>query len=430
MSHVGLARATFAAPSGDSDVATEYKLLSNAAVVRTESLDRHGRWIPDSTIYPLKDAPPAKAETAFVAFKGYVPPVKAKDAKVRLLHESEVAKGAKVMSPRVSSPDMTEASNNLRGSVQGSHTAFRDAVADSLELASPVPISNDQGTDHPQNLLDDEEPFDCQQPPLAALLSPTLHNANAMVRSVQPLVNPETEVVRNQGPPMAGSCILDWQDEIKSQFTMPDQCQGELLISREDEIQPQSAIPNDYEGDLICLNEPDEGALSGSGPAGSEIQSTVMELHEVKDRLARLEQFKSSDDDLICLDYDEPPAQKLPQEASILDTCDHDPIYENNPLEAQEQILTSRASDGSLRFGLMKEEPKVLFRTMNQRGGRAINPPGKAAPSPKGNSSRAPKGTAKRSQSIQSSSRRNASTPAEPKHNPEVSLGDDPAAAY
>ncbi|KAK1240828.1 hypothetical protein MKX07_006261 [Trichoderma sp. CBMAI-0711] len=374
MSHIGLARTTFAIPTADLNIAAEYKLLSNAAVVRTESLDRHGRWIPDNTVYPLKGASPAKAETAFIAFKGYVPPAKARDAKVQLLHESEVVKGPRVTSPRASSPTRTETSNNLRGPIQSSHTAPRGAVAVSLERTSPMPASNDQSAEHHRHLLDDDEIFDYHQLSATTLLSPTLHDANAVVGSMQPLASRETDVVRNQGASVAGSCILDWQDETQPQSTMPDLFRDELFISLEDVMRPQFTIPNDCDGELlISFNEVDEVTLSGSGPAGSDIQSAVMKLEEVTDRLARLEQFKGSNNDLICLDYDEPPAQEQAQETSVSKTFNHDPDDENNPLEAQEQDVIS---NDSLRFGLMEEEPRVLYRTMNQKGGR----PGKEKP--------------------------------------------------
>ncbi|PTB64469.1 hypothetical protein BBK36DRAFT_6805 [Trichoderma citrinoviride] len=437
MSHVGLARATFATPSGDTDIATEYKLLSNAAIVRTETLDRHGRWIPDTIVYPLKDAPPAEAEPGLVAFKGYVPPTKKRGAKIRLLHESEVVKEPKVMSPA-----RTETLSPLREPVQSDQMAHRDAPANSLKLTSPVPAYNDQSIDHHQDLVDDQELLAQPQPPASALLSPELPSVEAVMGSMRPLANTETELVRNHRPSAAGSCILDWEEEIHSQFTMSNHCKGDLLISQEDGIQPQFPLPKHYEGDLlssqqtelqpqftmsndcedellISLDEPGEGTLSGSGPAGSEVPSTVTELQELNDRLVRLEQFKSSNDDLICLDYDEPPTQTLTRAKSVWGTCDHDPIGESNPLEAQEIDLTSRTSDGSLSFGLMKEEPREMFRTMKQKGGRAINPSGKAAPSPKGNSSRARQAPTKRSQSIQSSTRRNSSTPTGPKQKPE-----------
>jgi hypothetical protein len=424
MSHIGLARTTFAIPTADLNIAAEYKLLSNAAVVRTESLDRHGRWIPDNTVYPLKGASPAKAETASIAFKGYVPPAKARDAKVQLIHESEVVKGPRVMSPRASSPTRTETLNNRRGYILSSRTASRDAVAGSLERTSPMPASNDQSAEHHRHLLDDDEIFDYHQLSASTLLSPTLYDANAMVASMQPLASPRTDVVRNQGASVAGRCILDWQDDTQPQSTMPNLFRDELFSSREDVLQHQSTIPNDCDGELlISFNEVDEVTLSGSGPAGSDIQSAVMELEEVTDRLARLEQFKSSNNDLICLDYDEPPAQEQAQETSVSKAFNHGPDDENSPLEAQEQDLIS---NDSLRFGLMEEEPRVLYRTMNQKGGRALRSPGKAAPSPKGNSSRAKQAPAKRSQSIQSSARRETSTPAEPRRNPEVSLQHDP----
>ncbi|KAL6868638.1 hypothetical protein J3F83DRAFT_707298 [Trichoderma novae-zelandiae] len=392
MSHVGLARATFATPSGHSAIATEYKLLSNAAVIRTESLDIHGRWIPDTTVYPLKDAPQTEAGQTFNAFKGYVPPTKARDAKVRLLHESEVVKGT-----TVALPAGPETSNSTHGPVHSNQMAPADSLK---KLTSPVPANNNRDIDRHQSILDDQEPFAYQQPHLSTVLSPTLRGADAMMGSMQPLANTEAELVRNHGPSAAGRCILDWEEEIQPQFTMPDRRQADLLIS---------------------LNEPDEEeALSGSGSIGSATQNTIMELQEVNDGLVRLEQFKSSNDDLICLDYDEPPAQKLPPGGtSSWGTCEHDPISESNPLDAQEQDLTKRDSDDPVRFGLLEEKPRELFQTMNQRGGRAINPSGKAAPSPKRNRSRAKQAPAKRSQSIQSSTRRNPSTPTEPKRNPE-----------
>ncbi|KAL7803736.1 hypothetical protein V8C44DRAFT_369438 [Trichoderma aethiopicum] len=418
MSHVGLARATFAVPTADLDIANEYKLLSNAAVVRTETLDRHGRWIPDNTVYPVKDAPLAKAETAFIAFKGYVPPAKARDAKVRLLHESDVVKGPNVLSPRSPSPARAELSNNHRGRGKSSHTGPRDAVADALEPTSFLPASNDQGTDHHQHLLDDDEPFDCQHPSASTPLSPTLHDPRAIAEYMQPLAYPETEVRRSQEPSVGESCLLDWQDEIQLQSTVAVQFEGELLTSWEDGIHPQSTIPGDCEGDLISFDELDDGT-NRSGPAGRDIHDAVMPLQEVNDRLARLEQFKSSNDDLICLDYDEPSAQRQIQEASVLDPCDHGRSDENNPLEAQDQHLTSEISDDLLRFGLVEEEPRVLFRTMKQRGGRPINSSRKAAASPKGNSSRAKQSPAKRNQNIQSSAHHDLSTPTEPRRNPE-----------
>ncbi|KAL7819677.1 hypothetical protein V8C26DRAFT_24165 [Trichoderma gracile] len=439
MSHIGLARTTFAIPSADSDFAAEYKLLSNAAVVRTESLDRHGRWVPDNTVYPLKEASPAKAEPAFIAFKAYVPRAKAQDAKVQLLHETEVVKGPKVTSPGVSSPAGTETSSNLHRPVQSSRTSSHDAVADRLGPTAPVPASNDHPTNQQQHLLDDDELFDYQQPSVSTLLSPTWHGAHAMVENMQPLASPETEVVRNLRASVAGSCILDWQDEAQYQSTMPDifkmklpisredamqpqatipgDCDDELLISREDAMQPRATIPGDCDDELlISFNEVEEVNLSNSGPAGSDIQSTAMELQEINDRLARLERFKSSSDDLICLDDDEPQTREQAQESSALSNFINDPNDENNPLEAQEQDLMSH---GSLRFGLVEEEPRVLLRTMNQKGGRAIKSPDKAAPSSRGNSSRAKQAPAKRSQSIQSSTRLNPLTLAEPKRNPE-----------
>lgn len=420
MSHVGLARATFAVRSGNLAIADEYKLLTNAAVIRTEIQDRHGRWIPDNTVYPLKDAPQFEAGQTFNAFKGYVPPTKAKHAKIRVLHESECAK-----EQRGSSLADTGTCNNLHGPARNSQKVPCKSAADNLKLNSPVPTKMGQELARNQELDNDQDLLTCQQLSVSTQLHPALNSVDVIVESIQRLTIDETGLLDNHGQPMAESCLLDWEEGIGSTtpfgFTMPNQSQEDLLIS---------------------LTDSDEEAECGSEAVVSAVQSTFVELQQVNEEIIRLEEFKRSGD-LIWLDNGS-QAHQPPPRASILKAFNDGPAHtslqsfkisqaenrlsimltENNPLEAQEQGSMGMHPDDLVHFGSMEERPRELFQTMNQRGGRGIANSTKRARSPGGAGSRPSQAPAARNQGIQASTTRarlDPRTPMGPRPDSDVS---------
>ncbi|KAF3075483.1 hypothetical protein CFAM422_002370 [Trichoderma lentiforme] len=457
MSHVGLVPATFAVRSGGLAIAEEYKYLSNAAVIRTHSRDRTGRWITDNTVYPLKDTRQLEVGQTFNAFKGYILPTKKKNAKVQVLHDWKYPKDQ--ASP---APAETRASNTFRGPVQNSQIVLGNSmVDDNLEPTSPVSIKKSYRVAQNQELHNDKRLLDYQQPSPSAQLSPKLQDADTFVRSTQRLAITESEYSHMLEPSTTGA--VSSLEELESTAQ-----------------RPFAASDCDQEDLLIFLSDSDEEVPCEDEMLGSAVRSTITDLQKVNEDLIRFERFERSDD-LIWLD-DESQAQQSPSKPDSLDivyegspytslqSCEPSEleteteteistiVTESNPLEVQEhtpvpfytggmtqfglmdarehnsasvptiaqehvqmgistsdlvELTDTKAHDvGDLvDFGLIEEKPREFFQTMNQRGGRSIINSSQRTRSPRRTSLSAQPGPAPRNQNARSTSM----TPKEPR---------------
>ncbi|KAL7790977.1 hypothetical protein V8C37DRAFT_383033 [Trichoderma ceciliae] len=431
LSHTGLHKATFAVRSSNVAISDEYKLLLNAAVIRTEKKDKHDRWIPDNTVYPLKGVPQLEAGQTFNAFKGYVPRPKARFVKLQALpymHRSQHVK-----EETGSSLDEAEGSKSFRGPVQTDPEISYTPVIDNLGLNSSELSMGGYGVTSNRELRDDCGLFAYQQPSISNNPSPKLNAVDATVaESMQRWRISETSTLNASQQSSIEDYLIDLEEAVESpaqsEFVMADHRQEEPLIS---------------------FAESGEESPCGSENFGSMHQSTIMELRKVQEEIMRRKQFEHSDD-LIWLD-DGSQAQKPPPGVGILEIFDDGPanaslqggkasdaesglstvVVGKNPLEAQDQSSMGMYSGGLVRFGLMAERPRELFQTMNQKGGRAITKPTKGYRSPGGASVNVHQTSVTRSQRIQVSAARghlNPTTPTRPRPNAEFEAAFPPLA--
>ncbi|KAM0254451.1 hypothetical protein ACHAQJ_006791 [Trichoderma viride] len=362
LSRIGLHQATFAVPSGNVTVADEYKLLLEAAVIRTERKDRHDRWIADDTVYPLIDAMKVEVGQNFRPFKDCALPSKAIFANVRAMPYG--LQGA-----------IEEAQSSLpgpHGPVQSSPMFPRRQrstyVPPHLRQLQLQNSHNNQG-----HSVD-------QQPstPDPQLTSSTDAD-ESLAESIQRRRFVETLMLNPTQQSMDERLLIDWVEGVESTS------QSESVMAGLVQEEP-----------LISFDEPNEE----SETFGSMDQSSITELRRVHDEIMQLEQFEHSDD-LIWLNVGS-QSQQPPLEANISKAFEHglgntcllscdipqaeggpSTVWtENNPLEAQDQRLMDIYSDGLVRFGLIVENPREVYRTMNQKAGRAVVKSTKGGPSP------------------------------------------------
>ncbi|KAL7802867.1 hypothetical protein V8C43DRAFT_322874 [Trichoderma afarasin] len=448
MSHVGLVKATFAVRSGSLAIAEEYKYLSNAAVIRTQTRDRTGRWIIDNTVYPLKDTRQLEVGQTFNAFKGYILPTKKKNAKVQVVHDWKYPKDQAIPASAE-----TRASSAFRGPVQNSQSVLNDSVVDdNLEPTSPVSVNNGYRVAQNQELPNDQK----------LLASPKLQDLDTFVRSTRRLAITENEYSPIPEPSTTTGAVSGL---------------GEL----ESIIQYPFAVSDcDQEDLLIFLSDSDEEVPCEDEMLGGAVRSTVADLQEVNEDIIRFERFERSDD-LIWLD-DESQTQQSPSKPDSLDiafegspytslqSCEPSElgteteteiatiVTESNLLEVQDHAAAHSYTGGMTQFGLMdarehnsanvstkaqkhiqmgistsdlvelagteahdvgdlvdfgllEEKPKEFFQTMNQRGGRSITNSSQRTRSPRRTGLNAHQGPAPRNQNARSASM----TPREPR---------------
>lgn len=362
---MGLHQATFAVPCGNLTVADEYKLLLNAAAIRMEKKNKFGGWIPDDTVYPLQNARKTDVGQKFKAFKSFYP-------RRKLLFENIHP------TPYGIRPAVKEVSSSAEA--QGPKPEANDVESTLLEQGA----ENCHGAPGPE-LYDGEEAPICQQPSIfdrqtytSAVEEEGLAELGQRSRFVETLVlNPPQQSI-------GGSLLIDWvegiQSAARSESAMNDLNQEELLISFDESSNESQCCSETFE--VMESNSMDD------------------ELRRLQKGIMPLEQFEQSDD-LILLDS----GSEAPR-ANIVQTSDNDlantcllsseipqvenvfsPVLdkgatvldENNPLEAWEM---NAFSDGLVRFGLMEEKPREVYRTMNQKTGRANNKATKGSHSP------------------------------------------------
>ncbi|KAH6606427.1 hypothetical protein Trco_005580 [Trichoderma cornu-damae] len=332
MSHIGLDKATFAVQSSNSAIADEQKLLLNAAVLRTEKLDRHGRWIPDDTIYPRKDVPQSEPSHVFDAFKGYAPRSKAGFSDMgaspsiyglrqdrgetdTLIFGLEGPRSLRRLPPALIDVDATAVRNFGIAESEILYTS-RDSIAEGF-------------------LIDCEEGTESVTSQSGSVL------ADHHVQEELLISFTESEEGSSCGSEAIGST---------NQSTTAELRQGSEDVMRLEQFERSD--------DLIWLGD---GSQAQQPPPGMDVAKIF------GDGPAR-----DSRDSL--------PTCQTPEAENGHSTGP----AENNPLEAQEQTSTGISSDGLVRFGLMQERPKDFFQTMNQRGGRAITRSTSSALSPVG----------------------------------------------
>ncbi|PTB46645.1 hypothetical protein M441DRAFT_126041 [Trichoderma asperellum CBS 433.97] len=360
---IGLHQATFAVPCGNLTVADEYKLLLNAAAIRTEKKDKYGRWISDDTVYPLINASRPDVGQKFKAFKTYFPHPKPRFADIRAIpyglqpETEEVSSSAEAQGP-------IRAPNNLEPALleQGAESCHEGSGPELYDREEP-PFY------HQRSILDQK-----------AYISPG--EEEGLAEFVQRLRFAETLTLNPPQQSNGGSLLIDWVEGIESatqsESAMNDFNQEEALISFE---------------------------LSNESQCGSETfdimePNPMAELRSLQSGIKQLEQFEQSDD-LIFLDNEpEVPRANIMQDSGnyLADMCllssgipQAEDIFspvlnestvtldENNPLEARE---INSYSDSLVRFGLMEEKPREIYRTMNQRASRPKNKSTKGSQSP------------------------------------------------
>lgn len=344
-------------------MADEYKLLLNAAAIRTEKKDKYGRWISDDTVYPLKNASRPDVGQKFKAFKTYFPHPKPRFADIRAIpyglqpETEEVSSSAEAQGP-------IRAPNNLEPALleQGAESCHEGSGPELYDREEP-PFY------HQRSILDQK-----------AYISPG--EEEGLAEFVQRLRFAETLTLNPPQQSNGGSLLIDWVEGIESatqsESAMNDFNQEEALISFE---------------------------LSNESQCGSETfdimePNPMAELRSLQSGIKQLEQFEQSDD-LIFLDNEpEVPRANIMQDSGnyLADMCllsseipQAEDIFspvlnestvtldENNPLEARE---INSYSDSLVRFGLMEEKPREIYRTMNQRASRPKNKSTKGSQSP------------------------------------------------
>ncbi|RFU79520.1 hypothetical protein TARUN_2727 [Trichoderma arundinaceum] len=392
ISHIGLDKATFVVQSGNL----------------------HDRWILDDTVYPLKGVPQLEVEQTFNAFKGYEPPSKPKFA-FELI---------RALPPPHGSQHVKEEANRLAVDIKRPRSHLRTAQRHTDILILNKPMMDNHGPASSgvvgggQDAAPGRELYDGrQQPP------PKIRGGDeSLEKSMKRLSIINTEPLHTSQQPMMEDLLID--------------CEEIVGITAQSE---SMQIEHSQEDLLISFADSDEASPNGSKTFDSMNRSSVMELQKAHKEIMRLEQFEQSDD-LILLE-DEPQARQLPKEVNIMEAFD-DPSHislqsyqplgaenvtptslaENNPLEDQEQSSTGIYSGGMTCFGLMEQHSKDLFRTMNQRGGRAIAKRSKQAHSPGGASTHSLQATGSGNQGVQTAATRerlDSTTPTAPRPNPE-----------
>ncbi|KAK1250195.1 hypothetical protein MKX08_010198 [Trichoderma sp. CBMAI-0020] len=350
---IGLHQATFAVPCGNLTIANEYTLLLNAAAIRMERKNTSGRWVPDQTVYPLQSAPKTNVGQGFKVFKNFHPRPKSRFADIRPMPYGrqpavkEVSSSAEAQEPKLEAGYMESAV--LEQGAENCH-------------GTPAPELSDG-----KNLPVDEQPSILGRQAVTSVVK-----EEGSAELVQRSRFVETLLLNSHPSQSYRDNLMDWVEGIK-------------------DAAPSESEINDFNQDelLISFDESSNESLCGSETFNA------MELNPMNDDLRRLhkgtmqlDQFEQSED-LIMLD-NEPEAPS----ANIAPTSDDDPadtcllsgeipqienafgpvldkdataLDESNPLEAREMSVFS---DSLVRFGLMEETPRKVYRTMFQKAGR------------------------------------------------------------
>ncbi|KAL6908670.1 hypothetical protein GGI43DRAFT_393331 [Trichoderma evansii] len=349
---IGLHQATFAVPCRNLPVANEYKLLLNATTIRTEKMDKFGRWISDDTVYPLKDAPKTDVGQKFKAFKSYFPRPKPRFANIRAIPYGLQPEAKEAYSSQAKAQGIRRASNNL-------------------ESALP-----EKGAESRHEILDPEL-HDIEEPPIYQQSSILVREAYASPGKEEDLADFVQRsrfvdtLTLNPQQSIGGSLLIDWVEGVESatesESAMNDSSQEEALISFD-----ESSGESQCGSETIGIMEPD----------------SMDELRRLQNGIVQFEQFEQSDDLILLNSQPEDPRANIMQDSDneLADTCllsseipqmvnIFSPVMnksttvldESNPLEARE---TNKHSDSLVRFGLMEEKPREVYRTMNQKASR------------------------------------------------------------
>lgn len=379
MSDVGLNKLTYAARSSNSTIAAEYKLLLNAAVIRAETQDKHGRWVADTT-YPPKGAPQPQAGRTFARFENCIP-----------FPKKRFEKRPAIPCERGSPPPP-----------RVFYSTFTSSSVDGSEF-SEIIIESNQGVTPDQNVGDDPDSLVDQHPSTSNPTAPLVDISDEpLVESIERLHIVETDVLNTSQRSTFGSSLMDWVEGIESTNDF------DVLT------------PHHRDEPLISFSEMDESSQCGGETVDSAPQSPTEEAREAQEDLERFEHCE----DLIWLE-DGSKAQSA--SSTGFDNQPSTTFEERNPLEAQDQSLTDMYTDGLVRFGILEESPKELFQTMNQKGGRAITKSTKPAHSPAQDGVNAPWVAASGSRGTQSPTPRerlDSTTPSGSRSRAEVSPQD------
>ncbi|UKZ63225.1 uncharacterized protein TrAtP1_004454 [Trichoderma atroviride] len=351
---IGLHQATFAVPCGNLTIANEYALLLNAAAIRMEKKNKVGRWVPDETVYPLQSAPKTNVGQGFKVFKNFHPRPKPRFADIRPMPYGPQPAGKEASSSAEAQEPKPDAGNM--------ESAMLGQGAEDCHGAPGPELSGGE------NLPLDEKP---------PILGRQTHTSAVKEEDSAELVQRsrfvETLLLNSPPPQSYRDNLIDWvegvEDVAPSESEINDFKQDELLISFD-------ASSNESLGGIEAFN-----AMEPS-PMNDELRS----LHE---GIMQLDQFEQSDD-LILLDNEpEAPRANIVRKSDndLADMCllsgeipqienafcpvldkDATALDESNPLEAWKM---NAFSDGLVRFGLIEETPRKVYRTMNQQAGRA-----------------------------------------------------------
>jgi hypothetical protein len=360
-----LHQATFAVPCGNLTVENEYKLLLNAAAIRMEKKNKYGRWIPDDIIYPLKNASKTNVGQKSKVFKSFHPCRKLRFEDIRPVpYGSQPA--AKEVSSSAEAQETTSEAGDMESAVleQGTKNC-NGAPGPELYGGEELPIYRQSSTSD-------------RQAHTSTVKEEGSVQLGQRSRFVETLIqNFSQESIRD-------SHRIDWVEGIEnaapSESEMDDFYQDEPLISFDE-----------------SSNEPQRDGETFDAVEPNSVDDELRRLHK---GIMQLHQFEQSDD-LIMLDNDpESPRANILQNSDndLANTCllsseiprienvlspmldkDATGLDESNPLEARE---TNVFSDSLVRFGLMEERPRELYRTMNQRSGRPNSKATKAPRSP------------------------------------------------
>ncbi|KAL7927500.1 hypothetical protein ACQKWADRAFT_276948 [Trichoderma austrokoningii] len=344
---IGLHQATFAVPCGNVTVADEYQLLLNAAAIRMEKKDKFGRWTPDDAVYPLQNAAKTDARQKFKAFKDFYPNRK-------LLFEGI----------RPVPYGLQPAANEISSSTE--------AQEPKLETILQQGVKNYHGAPGP-DLFDQQPPTLDRQTYKSTVAEDVPGQRSRFVERLTLNNIPQQPMHSQQS--IRDSLLIDWVEGIE---TMNDSNQEELLISfNESSSESQCFVMESSSMDDECRRL--QKGIMQAEQAKQANQSDDLIMLDNEPEAPRPNTVQISDNHLadMCLLSSGIPqmenlfAPVLDKGATVLD--------ESNPLEAREM---NTFSNSLVHFGLMQEKPREVYRTMNQRTGRASDKVTKGPPYP------------------------------------------------
>ncbi|KAK5990541.1 hypothetical protein PT974_08810 [Cladobotryum mycophilum] len=321
MSHIGLSRTTYVQVSGTS-MADEYRLLLNAATLRTQVLDKHSRWVVDRMVYPNQVAPGPTLAKPFRPFEGYV--FRAKEASTDF---QAVQKSQQVLQkPAV--PALPLAPGMLRMTVNNSTTDFCN-----------VP-SGDQSKSQKQSAPDRDDKSDHDKSPEEG--NDLIDMADAEDEAEDQL--PDTEEEPQPGttfnsPPVDEAFINSWRASVRS-------------ATMEESHEP-SSLPDQTE-DLISFDvQPEAEDETKDGNAYEEVDAKVPIINPSEDLI-----YFGSEPEQDVLDCG------LEREFSALKMSDN--IFNTQVIAG----VAHQDDNPVISFGLQEDEANEFFETMRQKASR------------------------------------------------------------